>query len=332
MTPGMPTRVVGARWRTVSGALAEGVTDTALAAVEDQDAEQFDRRTWAALAWADARTRADLGPVPVEFEDELARHYSPADREDLDLVTTVMCRNTRIVSTLRLGLANRGIFVRSVPHVSQLTTHASDASRSHVPVRCGSAIPDRPIGARTVACFTGQRATSAVRASTGAGCARALGTAIGGIDTATPVPISRSDCLTVALSSTVSHAVADAPDRPYVPVPRGAGIVAELAAQVPMCTSTTWSSPNHSPPHTRSSSRSRLNATRGSPDRKRADRTRSWSAPLARRLGAPRAPPDRSRDHRTAARHRSAVGLLAGGGASPGLGPSSSPGENGSVT
>ena len=83
MTPGMPTRVVGARWRTVSGALAEGVTDTELAALEDQDAEQFDRRTWAALAWADARTRADLGPVPVEFEDELARHYSPAEREDL---------------------------------------------------------------------------------------------------------------------------------------------------------------------------------------------------------------------------------------------------------
>ena len=31
----------------------------------------------------------------------------------------------------------------------------------------------------------------------------------------------------------------------------------------------------------------------------RADRTRSWSAPLARRLGAPRVPSDRSRDHRT---------------------------------
>jgi hypothetical protein len=89
----MPTRVVGARWpSTVRGALAEGVTDTELAALEDQDAERFDQRTWSALAWADARTRADLGPVAVEFEDELARHYSPAEREDLDLVTTVMYR------------------------------------------------------------------------------------------------------------------------------------------------------------------------------------------------------------------------------------------------
>jgi hypothetical protein len=93
MTPGMPTRVVGARWpSTVSGALDEGVTDTELAALEDQDAEQFHRRTWAALAWADARTRADLVRAAVEFEDELVRHYSPAEREDLDLVTTVMYR------------------------------------------------------------------------------------------------------------------------------------------------------------------------------------------------------------------------------------------------
>jgi hypothetical protein len=99
MTPGMPTRVVGARWRTVSGARADGVTDTELAALEDDDAEQFDRRTWAALAWVDARTRADLGPVPVEFEDELARHYSPAEREDLDLVTTVMTIANRSANT-----------------------------------------------------------------------------------------------------------------------------------------------------------------------------------------------------------------------------------------
>jgi hypothetical protein len=99
MTPGMPTRVVGARWRTVSGALAEGLTDTEFTALEDQDAQQFDRRTWAALAWADARTRADLGPVPVEFEDELARHYSPAERKDLDLVTTVMTIANRSANT-----------------------------------------------------------------------------------------------------------------------------------------------------------------------------------------------------------------------------------------
>ena len=50
-------------------------------------------------------------------------------------------RNARIVSTLRLGLANTGIFVRSVPDASQLTTRASDARGRNVPVGCGSVIP-----------------------------------------------------------------------------------------------------------------------------------------------------------------------------------------------
>jgi AhpD family alkylhydroperoxidase len=71
-------------------ALAEGLTDAELAALEQHDAGQFDRRTWAAIAWADARARTDLGPVPMEFEHELARYYTAAERADLELVTTVM--------------------------------------------------------------------------------------------------------------------------------------------------------------------------------------------------------------------------------------------------
>ncbi|MHB1569183.1 MAG: carboxymuconolactone decarboxylase family protein [Solirubrobacteraceae bacterium] len=86
-------------------ALAEGVSDSELAGLEELDAEKFDRRTWAAIAWADARTRADLGPVPVEFEDELARHYSPAERDDLDLVTTVMTIANRSANTFDALLA-----------------------------------------------------------------------------------------------------------------------------------------------------------------------------------------------------------------------------------
>jgi AhpD family alkylhydroperoxidase len=71
-------------------ALAEGLTDAELAALEQHDAGQFDRGTWAAIAWADARARADLGPVAPEFERELARYYTAAERADLELVTTVM--------------------------------------------------------------------------------------------------------------------------------------------------------------------------------------------------------------------------------------------------
>ena len=80
-------------------ALAEGVTDAEIAALEDQRPEQFDRRTWAAIAWAQARARADLGPVSVEFEDELARRYSAGEREDLDLATRVMTMANRSANT-----------------------------------------------------------------------------------------------------------------------------------------------------------------------------------------------------------------------------------------
>jgi AhpD family alkylhydroperoxidase len=86
-------------------AAADGVSDAELAALENQDATQFDRRTWAAIAWADARTRASLGPVPAEFEDELARNYSAAEREDLDLVTTLMTVANRSANTFDALLA-----------------------------------------------------------------------------------------------------------------------------------------------------------------------------------------------------------------------------------
>jgi AhpD family alkylhydroperoxidase len=82
-----------------SWALAEGVTDAALAALENHRPETFDRRTWAAIAWAEARAQADLGPAPVELEQELARHYDATERADLDLVTTAMTAANRSANT-----------------------------------------------------------------------------------------------------------------------------------------------------------------------------------------------------------------------------------------
>ncbi len=80
-------------------ALAEGVTDEELAAIEDQDPKQFDRRTWAAIAWAQARTRADLDPVPDELEAELARHYDEGEQADLEVVTQAMGVANRSANT-----------------------------------------------------------------------------------------------------------------------------------------------------------------------------------------------------------------------------------------
>lgn len=71
-------------------ALAEGVSDDELAAIEGQQPDDFDRRTWAAIAWAQARARTDLGPPPEELEAELARHYDAGERADLELVARVM--------------------------------------------------------------------------------------------------------------------------------------------------------------------------------------------------------------------------------------------------
>jgi AhpD family alkylhydroperoxidase len=81
------------RWCTLAHrqwALAEGVTNAELAALEDERPEAFDRAGWAAIAWAQARAHADLGPVALELERELARHYDAAQRADLDLVVRGM--------------------------------------------------------------------------------------------------------------------------------------------------------------------------------------------------------------------------------------------------
>jgi AhpD family alkylhydroperoxidase len=86
-------------------ALAEGITDDELAAIDGQDPERFDRRTWTAIAWAQARTRADLEPVPEELDAALARHYGEDERADLDLVTQVMGLANRSANTFDALLA-----------------------------------------------------------------------------------------------------------------------------------------------------------------------------------------------------------------------------------
>jgi AhpD family alkylhydroperoxidase len=120
-------------------ALGEGVTDEELAAIEGQDPKQFDRRTWAAIAWAQARTRADLSPVPDELEIELVRHYDEGERADLELVTQAMGVANRSANTFdallerlrgrpvagsRIGdeLALGGVVALSIPPVATYLT------------------------------------------------------------------------------------------------------------------------------------------------------------------------------------------------------------------
>ena len=56
------------RWCTLAHrewALAEGMTDAELAALENLRPETFDRRTWAAIAWSQARTRPTSARCPT---------------------------------------------------------------------------------------------------------------------------------------------------------------------------------------------------------------------------------------------------------------------------
>ena len=101
-------RANACRWCTLAHrrwALAEGLTDAELAALEGHRPEAFDRPTWAAIAWAEARAQADLGPAPAELERELELHYDAAQRADLDLVATAMTAANRSANTFDALLA-----------------------------------------------------------------------------------------------------------------------------------------------------------------------------------------------------------------------------------
>jgi len=81
-------------------ALATGVSDAELAALEGLDPDGFDRRTWAAVAWAQARTAGRDRRVPGELAAELARHYDARERADLELVADVMTVANRAANAL----------------------------------------------------------------------------------------------------------------------------------------------------------------------------------------------------------------------------------------
>jgi hypothetical protein len=71
-------------------ALAEGLSDAELAALEGLDEASFDARKWAAIAWASATARSDFHGVPEVIEANFRQHFSPQEQADIDLITRVM--------------------------------------------------------------------------------------------------------------------------------------------------------------------------------------------------------------------------------------------------
>ena len=71
-------------------ALAEGLPEAELAALEGMDAESFDARTWAAIAWAQAAARSDFADVPDPIEANFRRQFSSQEQADIELVARTM--------------------------------------------------------------------------------------------------------------------------------------------------------------------------------------------------------------------------------------------------
>ena len=71
-------------------ALAEGLSEAELAALEGVDPESFDARTWAALAWAQAYARSDFGNVPEAVDANFRQHCSAQEQADIELIVRTM--------------------------------------------------------------------------------------------------------------------------------------------------------------------------------------------------------------------------------------------------
>ena len=85
-------------------ALAEGLPEAELAALEGLDAESFDARTWAAIAWAQAYARSDLAEVPDAVDVNFQEHFSAQEQADIRLVARTMFWMNEASNGVRAGL------------------------------------------------------------------------------------------------------------------------------------------------------------------------------------------------------------------------------------
>jgi AhpD family alkylhydroperoxidase len=85
-------------------ALAEGVSETELAALEGLDPEAFDARTWAAIAWAQAYARSDLDEVPDAIDRNFRQHFGAQEQADIRLAARTMYWANEISNSVRSGI------------------------------------------------------------------------------------------------------------------------------------------------------------------------------------------------------------------------------------
>ena len=71
-------------------ALAEGMSDAELAALEGMDAEYFDGRKLAALYWVHAYASSDFTSVPEVIDADFRQHFDAQEQADIELVARLM--------------------------------------------------------------------------------------------------------------------------------------------------------------------------------------------------------------------------------------------------
>jgi AhpD family alkylhydroperoxidase len=81
-------------------ALIEGLPEDELAALEGREAESFDPRTWAAIAWVHAAAASDFTGVPDAIEANFRARFSPQEQADIELVAHTMTWMNQISNTV----------------------------------------------------------------------------------------------------------------------------------------------------------------------------------------------------------------------------------------
>ena len=85
-------------------ALAEGLSKADLAALEGLDAESFDARTWAAIAWAQAYARSDFATVPDAIDANFRQRFSAQEQADIQLIVRLMYWMNETSNSVRAAL------------------------------------------------------------------------------------------------------------------------------------------------------------------------------------------------------------------------------------
>ena len=71
-------------------ALAEGVSEAELAALEGLGFDSLDARKWAAIAWVQAYARSDFTDVPDVIDANFRQHFSAQEQADIELAARTM--------------------------------------------------------------------------------------------------------------------------------------------------------------------------------------------------------------------------------------------------